>query len=91
MNEMSDPIRIKRIAVQVETADGRFMHIYSEDPAVLSFERKVQVAYSGYPLNRADVLSEETILEISGLRNYRITQGRPFGQTEIDEQKGIEQ
>lgn len=88
---MSDPIRIKRIAVQVETADGQFMHIYSEDPAVLSFEHKVDVAFSGYPLMRPDILDSETILEISGLRHYRVTQGRPFGQTEIDEQKGIEQ
>jgi hypothetical protein len=89
---MNDPIRIKRIAIQVELDDGRFMHIYSEDPAVLTIEHKVDVAFSGYPLMRPDILDQETTLEVTGLRNYRITQGRPFGQQqEIDEQKGIEQ
>lgn len=88
---MSEPIRIKRIAVQVETVDGRFMHIYSEDPAVLTFERKVEVAFAGYPLMRPNVLDSETILEISGLRSYRITEGRPFGEKELGGKKELEQ
>lgn len=83
---MNDPIRIRRMAIQVETADGKFMHIYSEDSVMLSFERKVEVEFSGYPLSTPDVISAETIIEISGLRSYRITQGRPFSDPEAIEQ-----
>lgn len=88
---MSEPISIKRIAVQVETTDGRFMHIYSEDPAVLTFERKMEVVISGHPLGRPAVLDSETVLEISGLRSYRITEGRPFGEKELGGKKELEQ
>lgn len=84
-------IGIKRMAIQIETIDGQLLHIYSEDLVTMTLERKMEVVMPGYPLGRPTVLDSETILEISGLRSYRITEGRPFGEKELGGKKELEQ
>jgi hypothetical protein len=90
---MSEPVYIKRLAVQIETTEGDFLHIYCEDAGlILTLENIVEPKFCMWGDPRGTYASQRTNLTVENMRNYRITMGRPFGrEEEIEGEKAIEQ
>lgn len=87
---MNEPIRIKRMAIQIETADGQLLHIYTEDPVSLVLEH--HVTFQPYASFGNVAYDDGTTLTIEHLRNYRMTKGHttPAPNDEIEGKKQIE-
>lgn len=87
---MSEPIRIKRMAIQIETADGQLLHIYSEDSVTMTLEHKVE--YQSWASFGGVGYDNGTTITVENLRNYRMTKGHtvPKPNDEIEGMKQIE-
>jgi hypothetical protein len=90
---MSDPVYIKRLAIQFETTDGQFLHLYCEDPGlVLTLKREANIEPSPFTLGRVAYADPRTTVTVENLRNYRITMGKPFADPkEIENSRELEQ